>query len=154
MCSRHHPLDIPWYTMVIHGVSWQGHLSPRHGVLESSRHNPKLWLQPFLIVATTHDGGLLEARAFLWSLGSRFREFLGDGLCEFHGICVITIAQDRWSVDDLTNLRWPKRCDVIAMSCTTFHAIDILSISCVCFNHCTEHPTQSWKVTSRQTGTM
>mgnify|MGYP002804045544 FL=1 len=24
------------------------------------RHNPKLWLQPFLIVATTHDGGLLE----------------------------------------------------------------------------------------------
>ena len=26
----------------------------------SARHNPKLWLQPFLIIATTHDGGLLE----------------------------------------------------------------------------------------------
>ncbi|CAK9071251.1 unnamed protein product [Durusdinium trenchii] len=24
------------------------------------RHNPKLWLQPFLIIATTHDGGVLE----------------------------------------------------------------------------------------------
>jgi len=24
------------------------------------KHNPKLWLQPFLIIATTHDGGVLE----------------------------------------------------------------------------------------------
>ena len=44
-------------------------LSPKNMSVVSpvSRHNPKLWLQPFLIVATTHDGGLLEARQlFLW----------------------------------------------------------------------------------------
>ena len=32
----------------------------QHCSLAFCRHNPKLWLQPFLIVATTHDGGLLE----------------------------------------------------------------------------------------------